>query len=116
MKLAAFLCVLFLAVGAHAEPASKPAEEKHETLAQIKAKELAQTVAEVASLPVVEAKRIEDVVKLTIREKDLVVTTTLPPTDDARQIVPGMPGLARVKCSSGNNARNRPQAVGHRSV
>src|SRR2546421_2840903 len=112
MKLAAFLCVLFLAVGAHAERASKPAEEKHETLAQIKAKELAQTVAEVASLPVIEGKRIEDVVKLTIREKDLVVTTTLPPTDDTRVIVPGMPGIARVKYSPGNNAPNQPPAAG----
>src|SRR5438552_14705602 len=108
MKLAAFLCVLFLAVGAHAEPASKPAEEKHETLAEIKAKELAQTVAEVASLPVVDAKRIEDVVKLTIRDKDLVVTTSLPPNDDARVNVPGLPGIARFKYSPGNNAPNQP--------
>src|SRR2546423_6692436 len=97
MKFAVFVSLLFLGAIAYAQPATKPAEEKHETLAEIKAKELAQSVADVAALPVIQAKRIDDVVKLSIKGKDLVVSTTLSLTDDARVNIPGLAGIARVK-------------------
>ena len=72
------------------------AEERPQTLGEAKAKEQLQTLAEVATLPILNAERPSDVVMIGIRDKDLVVTTKLPPTDQAVVRAPGLPGLTRV--------------------
>src|SRR5689334_21819763 len=86
------LNALFIAASA----CSLAAEERPQTLGEAKAKEQLQTLAEVATLPILNAERPSDVVMIGIRDKDLVVSTKLPPTDQAVVRAPGLPGLTRV--------------------
>jgi hypothetical protein len=88
--------VLALATLCIAAPACLAAEEKPQTLGEAKAKEQLQTLAEVATLPIINADRPSDVIMIGIRDKDLVVSTKLPATDQAVVRAPGLPGLTRV--------------------
>src|SRR5262245_19484748 len=87
------LALATLCIVAAASPAT---DEKPQTLGEAKAKEQLQTLAEVATLPIVTAERPSDVIMIGIRDKDLVVSTALPATDQAVVRAPGLPGLTRV--------------------
>src|SRR5689334_3851728 len=88
--------LLILATLCLACAASAGAEERPQTLGEAKAKEQLQTLAEVATLPILNAERPSDVIMIGIRDKDLVVSTKLPPTEQAVVRAPGLPGLTRV--------------------
>jgi hypothetical protein len=71
-------------------------EERPQNLAEAKAKDQLQTLAEAATLPIITVNSPTDVVQLAIRDNDLVVTTKISPTDQAVVRAPGLGGLTRV--------------------
>ena len=75
-------------------------EEKPQTLGEAKAKDQAQTLADIAGKPVIDAKSVFEIIKLTLRDKDLFVETQLPPTDEAIVRAPGLKGLSKVRIST----------------
>jgi hypothetical protein len=77
--------------------ATAPADEKPVTLGEAKAKQQVESLTEVAKLPIINAKKISDVLSITLHDNDLELTTTLKPTDDAVVRVPGLPGLSRMR-------------------
>ena len=77
---------------------TNPAQgEKPATIAQAKAKQQAESLAEAAKLPIINAKSISDVLLITLRDNDLVLASRLPATDDSVVRVPGVPGLSRIR-------------------
>jgi len=88
------LLPLFLA----AAPATRPDSEDHPvTLAEAKATEQARSTSDFAGQPVVHAKNVEEVLTLTLENRDLRLNTTLQPIESAIVRIPRMPGLAHVK-------------------
>jgi hypothetical protein len=67
------------------------------TTGESKVKEQLQSLADVATLPIVTAKRVTDVVELTISNNDLQVRSALAPIDQAVARAPGLPGITRVR-------------------
>jgi len=76
--------------------ATQPGEQPQESLAEVKLKESLATAAEVTTLPRIRAKNVAEVVRLTIRDKDLHLETSLPATEQALVDVPGLAGVTRV--------------------
>jgi hypothetical protein len=90
------ISALLFPLCAAAAPATTAPDEKPPTLGEAKAKQQVEALTEVAKLPIINAKQISDVLSITLRDSDLMVSTRLPPTDDAVVRVPGMPGLSRM--------------------
>ena len=79
--------------------ATQPAEpqpQRQESLAEVKLKESAAAAAEALQLPRINAPSVADVVRLKLDDKDLVVSSTLPTTEQAVASAPGLPGLTKV--------------------
>jgi hypothetical protein len=72
-------------------------EARPATLGEAKAKEQVQSLAEVATLPILTADRPSDVIQIGIRDNFLLVQTKLKPTEQAVVRAPGLPGLSRVR-------------------
>ncbi len=86
---AALACLLAAGVVRGDEP--KP------TLEEMKAKEQAQSITEVAGLPVINAKTIDDVFQVSLVNNVVKLSTPLKATDDSIVRIPGVSGLSRVK-------------------
>jgi hypothetical protein len=83
---------------AAAPTTTNPAQdEKPTTIAEAKAKQQAEALAEAAKLPIINAKSIADVLSISLRDNDLALATKLPATDDSVVRVPGVPGLSRMR-------------------
>src|SRR4051794_15467 len=92
-RLAFILLPLLLA----AAPATQSDGDKPISLAEAKARETLRTATEFAGLPIVHAKTIDEVLKLSLRDNDLQQDTPLEPVEQAVVQIPRMPGMARVK-------------------
>src|SRR5207247_1544970 len=77
--------------------AVRAADERPQTLAEAKAKEQIQSLAEVATLPILTAAGPTDVVQLFVHDNDLVLSSKLPPTEQAVVRAPGLGGLSTVR-------------------
>jgi hypothetical protein len=111
--LAAVLALSRPAVAQQTQPAALPAdpqaqEEKPESLAEVKLKESLASAAEVATLPRITPRSVSDVVRLTIRDKDLHLATSLPTTEQAHVVVPGLNGVSRVAVTRAGEASDAP--------
>jgi hypothetical protein len=84
------------------------ADEKPPSLAEAKARDEAQTIADAAGKPVINARSVFDIIKMTLRNKDLFVDTKLSPTDESIVRAPGLAGLSKVRITTlvGANAIN----------
>src|SRR5687767_8384773 len=80
--------------GAATQPAAQ--EQRKESLAEVKIKESLAAAADAAQYPRINAATVGEVIRLTINDKDLVVTSALPATDQAIVGTPGLGGLTRV--------------------
>jgi hypothetical protein len=103
--------VLAIATAALAEDAP-PTSQEAPTLAQLKAKSEMEKLAEVATLPIIKAKSIADVMQLSLNNKDLKVTTSLAPTSGEGAIVrtPDLPGVNQVTVMRLGNDPTRADA------
>src|SRR5437773_10197401 len=77
--------------------AVRAADERPQTLAEAKAKEQIQSLAEVATLPILTAAGPTDVVQLFVHDNDPVLSSKLPPTEQAVVRAPGPGGLSTVR-------------------
>jgi hypothetical protein len=89
---------------APAAPAAAPAagnaggQKKPATLDEARAEARLDAEKELAGLPCIEGKRIQDIVKLSFKDKQLKLETTLSPTEDWVAVrVPGVPGVSRAR-------------------
>lgn len=76
---------------------TQPTTERVVSLLEAKADGQTKSFTEVAGLAVIESRRIDDVVKLSLKNKDLVLETTVTRTDDSVVRIPGIQGLSKVR-------------------
>jgi hypothetical protein len=84
-------------LAALAAPVAAADEEKPQSMSEAKAKDQAQTIADLAGKPVVDAKSVSQVIRMTLKDKDLFVETDLEPTDESIVRAPGLKGLSKVR-------------------
>ena len=82
------------------------------TLTEAKAKEELRSIKEFAGQPTINAKSIEEVLKLSIKNNDLQLDTSISPVENAIVRVPHLPGLAHVRFLGGKQAE-RPRVIFH---
>ena len=92
------------------QPQPQQQDEPLESLAEVKLKESLATAAEVATLPRLNPKSVGEVVRLTIRDKDLALATSLPTTEQAHLVVPGLAGVSRVTVTRAGDGSDAPVA------
>lgn len=80
--------------------ADEPAPTTQQQIAQIKAKQQAESLNEVASHPVIEAKAIAELVQIKLRDADLEISTPLGSTDESVVKIPGLPGLSKINVTT----------------
>ena len=85
-----------------------PTQEKEEkpSLEDVKKKEEQQSRAEVAGMPVIKAKSIEEIVQLRVENKDMRLHTPLGATEDSLVSMPGLAGLARVRVQGAGEGKD----------
>src|SRR5690349_14891368 len=98
-----------LVIAALALPATRAAADDHPaTLGEAKAKEQLQALADVATLPILNADRPTDVISLEVKDDFLLARTKLPAAEQAVARAPGLPGLTRVRIVRDLIDPNRP--------
>ena len=86
--------LMLMAWGAHTP--LRAADERPQTLGEAKAKDQLQKLGEIATLPIIQAKNVSEVVQIDVKDNDLIVSTHLPATEEAVVRTPGLGGLSTV--------------------
>ncbi len=96
-----------------AAPATQPENgDRPVTLAEAKAREKARSSNDLAGQPVIEARSVQEILKLSIENNDLQLNTSIKPTESAIVRVPHLAGLAHVKFL-GNAEAGKPIVIVH---
>jgi len=72
-------------------------DEATMTLAQLQAATKLKAEEEAKTLPVVKFGKIQDVVRLSLKDDNLVLDTTMKQMDDSLAVIPGVAGLTKVR-------------------
>jgi hypothetical protein len=91
------ICAASAAIAVAVCGSLRAADERPQNLAEAKAKEQVQSLAEVATLPILTADSPADVVQVFVHDNDLVLTSKLAPTEQAVVRAPGLGGLTTVR-------------------
>jgi hypothetical protein len=89
--------LIFVPLLLAAAPATREADDRPISLPEAKARETLRTATEFAGLPIIHAKSIDEVLKLSLKDNDLQLDTALEPVEQAVVQVPRIPGMTRVK-------------------
>ena len=87
--------------------AAQEAEPAPPTLEQVKAKDMAQSIAEIAALPVHKADKVADVIDIQLKNKLLHIRTSLPASlEQVRIQAPGLSGITTMRLSDVTTSGN----------
>lgn len=87
--------------------AAQEAEPAPPTLEQVKAKDMAQSIAEIAALPVHKADKVADVIDIQLKNKLLHIRTSLPASlEQVRIQAPGLSGITTMRLSDVTSSGN----------
>jgi hypothetical protein len=67
------------------------------SLPEAKTRGSLQSMADLAGLPILHVKNIDEALRLSLKEKQIVLETSLAPTEGALVMIPHFPGVTRVK-------------------
>jgi hypothetical protein len=105
------LAVILLGCVAAAPPATEPDADRPVSLPEAKTRASLQSLADLAGLPIVHVATIDNVLKLSLKDKQIVLESSLTPTEGALVMIPNFPGVTRVKYFGGSVDPNTPPII-----